>query len=281
MTRTKMAAGVIGAMALFSASAQAAPIISWDYNVTLEWTGAVFSAGNGSQISNGSELSWGATGGSHAVPGGDRSALVITDSPATGSIDTLLPGSPLPGNPGFPADPAQVGLTNTVTHYNNSISSSYATLNTAQVTSVLNLTPTNPAGPAIGPFQAVFDIYFTETPNTAGSCAVPGGAPCSDIFVISFGSLNQYLGQIDGYDYYASIFETSGNLNALSNDACTAAGASMGCLGFVTEENAETPAQFAFIITTVPILQVPEPGVLALLGIGLFGLGMGRRFARR
>ncbi|WP_372627954.1 THxN family PEP-CTERM protein, partial [Arsukibacterium sp.] len=209
-------------------------------------------------------ISWGSAGGDHTDPSqsaaNSRSGLQITESPAMGLIETnnMLP-SP----------------TNTITHYNNTLSNTFATLTTASILTTLNLTPTMPAGPAAPEFTTTFSVDFIETANQT-PCDFPSATVCDDIFVIQFGALNSEF-VYDGVTYFASIVELSGNLTPLSNDTCARAGVANGCLGFATPESAFTPARFGFLITTRPV-NVPEPAMLGLFGLGLLGL---RAFGRR
>ncbi|KKO45434.1 hypothetical protein WG68_10295 [Arsukibacterium ikkense] len=258
--------GMLAGAALLVAPFTQAAVIEWSYTVTIEWTGANFTNGgaNANAIQNDTLISWGNAAGDHTDPtqnaANSRSGLEISDSPANGFVFT---------NDMTPSP------TNTITHYNNAISNVYDTLTVATLLATLNLTPVNPAGPAAPEFTTNFQVRFIETPNTA-PCGFPVDTVCDDIFVLEFGALNTAF-EYDGVMYFASIVELSGNLTALPNATCAAAGAANGCLGFTTPERAFTPAQFGFLITTRPV-NVPEPAMLGMFGLGLLGL---RAFGRR
>ena len=259
--------GVAGAL-LAAPMANAALVTQWDYTVTLNWTDATFVAGvdagfpygTGTQTVSADVLSWGAPGGNHtnqnATPDVARSALVITNDPASGTVIT---------NGG-------IAPTNTVTHFNNAISASFDTLNTATAVSTLALTPLVPPGPAQPVVAREFTVQFAETFNQS-PCGFDSASVCDDIFTIVLGDLD-FSFVYDNVLYTLSIVELSGNLGPLSDAQCAAAGAAAGCVGIVTQENAADNVNFGIVIVAQLL---PEPGVLALLGIGLLGLGAMRR----
>lgn len=262
MKKTLAVLALVGAW-MTPTRADAALVTVWEYEVESAWTGSSFTAGNGTQVTNDSELSWGAAGGNHLNSGlpasQSRSALVITESPATGT-DLITNGGP--------------EATTVITHYNNSISNTFATLATAQLTTSLTLTPFMPPGPQLPTDTLVFDVDFFESPNVT-NCGFESTSNCDDIFVVALGDLSNSFAY-DGFLYTVSIIELSGNLGALSDLQCAAAGAAAGCVGLTTLENATTPLNFAIAIEA-SALPVPEPTLLALMGIGLLGAGFARR----
>ncbi len=245
-----------GAALVASSVASASMVITWDYTVSNEWTGANFSTGDGTQVQNASEVSWGATDGSFSGAPNDRSALVITDSPLSDTVDTN----------GADAQ------SSTLTHYNNSISASYATLLDATLQSSLTLTPNNPVGPQLPSFTTDFVIAFEETANTA-PCNFSVDTVCDDIFTIELGDLVQSF-EYDGFIYTVSIF--SAGLGPMDAATCAIVGKAPGCIGFTTPEGQATPANFFFNITAK---EIPEPASIAVLGMGLLMLGA-RRFRK-
>ncbi|QIB64744.1 THxN family PEP-CTERM protein [Kineobactrum salinum] len=260
MKTSNFAKGLVGAFALAGASllstGASAAIIEWDYEVVTTWDSAVFSPGNGDPIQNDTEISWGATGGSIAVPGGNRSALLVDNTLSTGSVFTNGPVAP----------------TTVVTHNNNSISSSFATLTDAMLTTTLNLVAADPDEGQAFNDSITFNVQFTETLNE-GPCEFASDSVCDDIFVISFESLNNSF-DFQGETYFISVVTLGGALVPLPNATCAAAGAANGCFGFTTPEDEATSVPFGILITQQP---VPAPGALALMGLGLLGLGYSRR----
>ena len=200
--------------------------------------------------------------------------MVVGGSPATGNVDTYL-GTVVPHLPPY------LGLSTSLTHNNNTITGT--SLTSAILTNTVTLDPTSPNNAAL-PFQLYpFNISFVETPNS-GTCAVAGSpTPCNDIFVLTGGLLNSSFGYdaLDGdglNTYFVNIFPvTGGVLGVLETSACTAAGQAAGCIGFSTAEGLSTKLAFGFTISTNPLQTVPEPGILALFGIGLMGLFAQRR----
>lgn len=138
----------------------------------------------------------------------------------------------------------------------------------------LTLTPLTPPGAALPSDTITFNINFAETPNV-DNCGFPSTSECDDIFVVTFGALNNSF-VYDGFEYFVSIVKTAGPINPRPAATCATAGAPAGCLGFQTIEGARTQVDFGIVITAEPI-QVPEPAALSLVGLGLLGLAAARR----
>jgi hypothetical protein len=265
MKFAKKAIAIIG-LGLAQLSAQAAPVTIWDYSVTTQWTGSTFTGGTLNATQTPTERSWGAdlngdaAGNGTLAVGVERSGILVEGEVRSGTVVT---GSLTPQ------------LTSEFRHINNPISADFATLATATLQTQLVLTPNTPSGSSLPSLTKTFDINFSETPNQAGTCVVEAGSVCDDVFVISLGSLNQSF-SYDGFDYFLSIVKMLGPLDPLAPTTCATAGAASPCLGFVTLEGADNLVEFGLIITQVPV-DIPEPGVLSLMGLGLLGLVMARR----
>ena len=260
---------VLGSALLMASAPASAIVTSWDYSVTSLFTAASYSAGSGATTISfpAGALSW----GSPATSAG-QSSLVVGNSPAVGVVDTYLGVSP-------PASAPFLGFSTSLTHQNNVLNGGSASLLSAVLTNTVTLDPLVPDNPAMSGMVIPFSIAFTETTN-AIPCAATSPTPCNDIFVLTGGLLNQVFDYDDGSGlatYYVNIFPTTGGvLSILQDSACAAAGQAPSCFGFTTPEGENTTLAFGFTISTEP-LQIPEPGILALMGLGLIGMFSLRR----
>ena len=136
-----------------------------------------------------------------------------------------------------------------------------------------------------GPLTGLFKLVFKETNNDGegslgGLCADGSAKPCPDIFVLTNpGTLGpQVLGTIMGFEYTLNL--AIAGLTPVGDQGCALVGQASGCLGFITPENGISQLDVSFNITSKNT-NVPEPGMLALLGLGLAGLGFSQARRRK
>lgn len=258
---TKQIAAALAVSALSIGTAHAVLITQWSYINEAGFSafspaGDVTASGDSGDILNlPTTLSWGTA---------NESSLVAT-TPITGTVFTN--GPEVPGVP--------------LTHNNFPIALGIS-LDSATLTDALRLTPVVPPGVDVDAPTLEFEILFAETPNAggAGGACEGGGISgdsfntngCRDIFVLSNpGELGPVQFTIDDILYTVTI--NSEGLGELSDAACAAVGAGPGCIGFLTPENETSTLETFFTITA----QVPEPGMLSLLGLGLGAFAFSRR----
>lgn len=228
---------LLGAMAYGNASA--APV-EWDYTVTAQFvttTGATTFNGAGPGTANGCELvsasniTWGACPSGPAGEG--RSGIGVSTSAQTGTL--VANGA------------AQYA--NVYTHTNKVVPSAYATLASATISTTLGLRVKGSSDPYTYE-NFIYTIKFSETPNSSEptTCVVPGGDPCSDIWVLD-GSVNRTV-VMNGQEFTFSFFPEPAAI-PLDPAICEAAGAEMGCIGFTTQENQANAIPFMMDLTQI------------------------------
>lgn len=136
--------------------------------------------------------------------------------------------------------------------------------------------------PSLAAFEIVasFNIRFKETNNvlTGDNCPTgnPTGRACNDVFVLlNPEELSIVLGEQDGYLY--TLHTQIEGLTDLDAEVCHLVDPDLdSCQGLITLEGATNLFKTGLAITAERI-HVAEPGILALLGMSLMGVGVARR----
>jgi hypothetical protein len=246
-------------------SAQAVLVTTWSYQNTDGWSayapaGVIPNGVEGSvpnPLGQSTVLEWGV---GYGQP--DPSSLVLGSNNAnpagvhTGTVTTDV----------F----SLANISAEITHNNNVITASSVDLATFTLSGTIQLTPlVPPLGGMFGPVTVNFLGTFTETLN-ASPCFVGSSSECDDVFVLTNPNALTLPFSFAGEDYAAYLTALPGtNFGPLSDAACAVANAPSGCYGWQTVESGVNFLQMALNIRSVP-----EPSSLALLALGLVGVGV-------
>lgn len=267
-------AGLGAALALTTQMAVATPVTDWNWSLDSafsEFTGAgVVASGDVYDNDGGTPgaligqntLTWGTN------IGYGQSSLSISNPNLTTQNGSATPFNLAETAPGSGVYQDTVAGTLGI-HNNHPIQG--GSLTNFVMTEYFRLVPAamgDPAGNSA--IMSVFSADFKETPNQ------PALPCCDDIFVIedasSLGNVASFV--LSGYEYVLSLSTTG--LDPLTDSQCAVLGYAPGCAGLVTQENAQNEFQF-YVTLTAREVQVSEPSVLALMGLGLLGLAFRRR----
>lgn len=278
MNTKKMLTGfVLVSGGLFTASASAAIIPAWD------WVSDGGFVVGGGTCSNGGEaacdlqydnasgatpsgiagtasiMTWGTPSTAPASTGEQSGLQGIFGASGAGPYDAQLLGSDPVSIPMFEQIITNGGWTNTgaAVHYNNIITTAGGFMDTSVLRTTFQLLNPVPGPEAL----AEIDITFNETPNTAPCTDLnPHGTVCDDIFTLT-SALSPIPFSFGGVDYTAQFRFFDGPGAIVDGNTI-----------YTAEDSPGTAVMY--VQARIDAASVPVPGVLALMGLGLLGLGL-------
>lgn len=265
---------------LLTGQAFAEPILDWNFTLDSGWLTGQWTDDSATDTAGSGILEQTLYDGTGDVVGSDTLAWFDTNgrssqiSVQNGNIDDGIFSlvETAPGSDIY----AGTAVGSTLYHVNNSLNGGTTSLESAVLQDIFKMVPAPGDAAASAPlFEVDFDIDFVETPN-GGTCDWSNGATgCDDVFIINIEDLTQSF-TLGGYVYTLNIFAP--NVGELDPGACLAAGIEDTCYGVQTPENGETTVDFTLALTATA---VPEPSIMALMGLGLLGFGFRRRKAAK
>jgi PEP-CTERM motif len=288
---TKLTLGMaLPAFLMIGESAFAAKITQWSYENEFAFTASTGTLVTPSNNNTNANFS---LGGNPANPLVNKPTTLSWGVPQTANGQSRLRLNNAADNLATPGKITGVETTDLVQpsedltiYHNNFVINLGAGLTSATISGALLLQSLIPnTSTVIGPLEASFQVKFNETNNAgvggSGPCADGAAKPCPDIFVLDQSGPQPPLDfdlnggvAIDGFIYTFHL--NLGGVGPIGPESCALAGAPAGCIGFITPENQISKVSIGFDITSRPSGQVPEPGILALLGLGLAGIGFGQ-----
>lgn len=268
-------AAIAAPLAMAASSASAVLVTEWEYNVDSgfqSWTpvgagesNAVSPSVPNAQLGLPTTLSW----GNPDNPDNNQSSISITsdvDAPPGPNLVTggvAVPGATFTHNNFAITDPGDLSL------------DSFVIANRVELFPVAPPEVVGDPSEVLDPDPILFPSLFFETTNFPGDppgCPAGDAEPCDDIFVLLSPEALSTQFVREGFLYTVDL--NIAGLVTLSDDVCSGFGQASGCRGFQTDEGEVNEFTTSFSISAVA---VPEPGILGLVGLGLFGIGAASR----